>query len=265
MLKRLQSARSLLEKAPYSLGLRSARHLCLPDFLGIGAQKAGTTWLYENLRCHPEIFLPDQKELHYFDWGFHGSLRSYSDRFKPGVGKVKGEITPGYSILPKRRIAFISKLMPELRLVFLLRDPIERSWSQALMNLVTVPERKYEEVSEAEIRDHFESARSIQRGDYLTTIDNWLSFYPPERLYTGFYDDIIEQPRELLKEVFAHLGVSTDVDWTALPYDRVIFKGTGIPLPDRLRAVLVEMYRSDLRRLAERFGERVVRWQTGSQ
>ena len=245
----------------YARGLRSACRLSLPDFLGIGAQKAGTTWLHENLRKHPQLFLPEEKELHYFDWHYHEPLRSYALQFERANGRVKGEITPGYATLTRERIAFVHRLMPAARLILLLRNPIDRAWSQALMNLVTRPERAYEDVDEGEFRAHFESARSVLRGDYLATIDSWLSYYRPEQLYVGFYEDVSERPRELLKEVFAHLGVSTEVEWKDFPYEKVVHRGAGRPLPGALRAMLADMYRDDLDRLVQRFGQRAERWQ----
>ena len=247
------------------MGWRPRRVSPLPDFLGIGAQKAGTTWLHENLRSHPELYLPEAKELHYFDWNFHRSLRFYSGHFRAGAGRVTGEITPGYSILPPTRIALIRDLMPDLRLLFLVRNPIDRAWSQALMNLVSRDNRRCEDVSEDEFRRHFRSARSARRGDYLRTIDDWLAHFPQEQLFVGFYEDFSARPRELLADVFRHLRVSTDVDWTAFPYHRVVFKGVRAPLPTHLRAELVEMYRDDLRRLGERFGQRVGAWQLAEE
>ena len=89
MLNRLRYVYSRLEKPAYARGWLSTRGLTLPDFLGIGAQKAGTTWLHENLRCHPSLYLPDEKELHYFDWHFHRPLRWYAGHFRQGAGRVR--------------------------------------------------------------------------------------------------------------------------------------------------------------------------------
>jgi hypothetical protein len=80
-------------------------------------------------------------------------------------------------------------------------------------------------------------------------------------MFVGFYDDLTERPRELLTDVFRHLGVSTDVDWTSFPYRTVIHRGAGASMPKELRRDLTEMYRDDLRRLRERFGDRIARWQ----
>ena len=97
----------------YSSQLRSASKLTLPDFLGINAQKSGTSWLAKNLRYHPEIFVSKEKELHYFDRNYHRSLRHYGKHFLAGRNQVKGEITPAYAILEPKVIRFIQTLMPE--------------------------------------------------------------------------------------------------------------------------------------------------------
>ncbi|MDY7079448.1 MAG: sulfotransferase [Chloroflexota bacterium] len=233
---------------------------CLPDFLGIGAQKAGTSWLYENLRHHPELYLPEPKELHYFDWDFLESLRSYSARFEPGRQKVKGEITPGYGILSLRRIRLIRAIMPDVKLIFFMRNPIERAWSQALMNLVSIPGRKYEEVHESEFDAHLKHERSVRRGDYLTILDNWLRVFPSERLYIGFFEDIASSPQELLGEIFAHLGVSREVDWESFPFREVINRSPSVSMPQKYRESLQKMYCQDIEILYERFGDRVAAW-----
>lgn len=256
----LKRAQTTLEKLLYANGIRSTNGLCLPDFLGIGAQKAGTTWLYENLCRHPDLYLPEPKELHYFDWGFHRSLRHYSDSFKPGCHRLKGEITPGYSIIPVERIRFIRTIMPEVRLILLMRNPIDRAWSQALMNLVKLPNKKFEEVDRSEFYDHFRSERSVKRGDYDTVLNNWLSVFPRGQLYIGFFEDISNRPQELLSEVFAHIGVSQDVEWSSFRYKHVISKGPDIPLPRMYGDFLEEMYHRDIEVLSERFGVAMAGW-----
>lgn len=261
MITRIRRALGGLEKRLYRGGWLPRKGLCVPDFLGIGAQKAGTTWLYENLRRHPDIYLPTPKEIHFFDWHFHRTLRSYARHFESGAGRIKGEITPGYSIIDRRRIDFVHWLMPDVRLVMLIRNPMERAWSQALMNLVKKPGRAYASVTEAEFIDHIISARSVMRGDYLTIIDNWLSRFPPEQLLIGRFEEIRDHPQDLLRRVFRHLGARTDIDWSSLPYDQVIFAGLGVPPPPRIRDLLRETYRDDLRRLVNRFGPEVESWQ----
>jgi hypothetical protein len=260
LLKPLRRIYTVSEKRLYTLGMRSTKALCLPDFLGIGAQKAGTSWIYENLIHHPELYLPEEKELHYFDLGFDKSLWYYSEKFRPGVGRLKGEITPSYSILPLERVRFIRDLMPDLRLIFIMRNPIDRAWSQALMNLVQRKNRKLEAVDESEFYAHFKAERSVKRGDYRTVLSNWQAVFPHEQLFIAFFEDITNRPQELLSAILKHIGVSCDIDWESFPYRKVVNKGLTIHMPEKYRDFLKEMYCHEIELLYERFGAPVAPW-----
>ncbi len=262
---------SPVEKWCYRRGLRSSDDLCLPDFLGIGAQKAGTTWLAWNLRRHPDIFMPKIKELHYFDHDFHKTLRHYATNFEPGRGKAKGEVTPAYSFLPKGRIRFIRTIMPAVRLILIMRNPIDRAWSHAIFELVTRQRRRFEEVTDSEFKTFFMSEPCVMRTDYPTILENWLSVFPREQLYLGFYEEIVSHPRKLLGNIFSHLGVSDEVDWGSFPHEQVILphfgpvrdhRGSHTYMPPEIRRFLEQMYARDIERLYERFGESVAGWRT---
>lgn len=247
-------------KSVYNILPGRARRFSLPRVLGIGAQKAGTTWLYENLRAHPDAFVCEPKELHFFDWNFHKSLAWYADFFAEAGRRVSVDISPGYSIISKRRIGFIRRIMPELRIVFLMRNPIDRSWSQTIMNLVTATGRRFEEVSDQEISDHLKSARCIRRSNYLDILEKWLTYFDRDQIYIGFYDDIISEPQVLLADIFEHIGISTSIDWDRLPYDRVIHGGRVGEIPSPHRETLMEMYRDQIEELHRLFGGPVAKW-----
>ncbi len=102
----------------------------LPDFLGLGVQKGGTTTLHEWLSSHPQVHLPPVKELHYFSLHHERGPAWYAAQFADAPpGSVCGDITPYYIFHPEapRRI---QALLPEARLIVLLRDPVERALSQ---------------------------------------------------------------------------------------------------------------------------------------
>jgi hypothetical protein len=250
------------QKWLYSAGISSSTKLHLPEFLCIGAQKAGTTWLCENLRKHPEIFIPRPQSTHYFDRDFHRSLEFYSDRFRPGISKVKGESCPAYAVLPRERIRAVRSLMPRVRILFLLRNPVERAWSHAVMRLVQRSGLRFEDVPESTFKEHFLSRRSRRRSDYLATLDSWLEFFPSEQIYVGFFDDIVEKPLDLLAGVFQHLGISENVNYGSFPSHEVINKGAGIAMPEQHRSMLRDIYRPEIDRLYERFGDRVAKWRS---
>ncbi|HTW95075.1 MAG TPA: hypothetical protein VMD30_09795, partial [Tepidisphaeraceae bacterium] len=124
--------------------------------------------------------------------------------------------------------------------------------------------RPYETVSENEFIDHFHSPASLMRGDYETIIDNWLSVFPSNRLFIGFFDDIATRPRELLTAVFGHLGLAENVDWTHFPLEKVIYKGSDHPLPPKFRQILSQIYAPKIERLQHRFSGPCQRWLTQS-
>jgi len=101
----------------------------LPDFLCLGAQKAGTTTLHELLSQHPNVYLPPIKEVHYFDLHFDHDSDWYAAHFRVARRhQTCGEISPYYLFHPEapRRIR---SLLPDVKLIVLLRDPVERSIS----------------------------------------------------------------------------------------------------------------------------------------
>ena len=91
-------------------------------------------------------------------------------------------------------------------------------------------------------------------------LDRWTSVFPEEQLYVGFFEEISERPRELLRAVFKHIGVSEDVTWDDFPTRERIHEGPGIPLPDHFRGCLEEVYAPEIDRIAARFGGPAKGW-----
>lgn len=178
------------------------------DFIGIGAQKAGTTWLYENLRKHPGIRFPTGKELHFWDAHYANGIEWYKSLFPNTGAEIKnGEITPAYAILPQEKIKEVHENFPDVQLIYILRDPIERAWSAALMALERA-EMQIAEASDQWFIDHFNSQGSLQRGDYESCIANWLKFYPRHQLLIMDFRKIKINPLAFLKQCAAHIGVT---------------------------------------------------------
>lgn len=259
------------EKSLYVAGLRRAPSQRFPAFLGIGAQKAGTSWLHKNMAQHPELFLPRRKELHYFCCRFETPLSGYLHHFNDAGDRMIGEITPEYSIISDRRVRFIARMQPELKTILMIRHPVERAWSHAYMNLVSEANRPFEDVPLDAFIEHFNSAGSRERSDYLRVIDRWAAVFSRERMFVGVFDDIAERPRELLESVFRFLGVSTEIDWSSLPYAERVYPQLGRgqrdervstreTMPDACREALEAIYREPIERMIERIGPRISHW-----
>lgn len=101
-----------------------------PAFLGIGAQKAGTTTLHNLLAQQPQIFVPPCKEVHYFSLHYAQGLAWYADHFAgAGATQVIGEITPYYLFHPQAARRIFNDLGSSVKIVVLLRDPLARTLS----------------------------------------------------------------------------------------------------------------------------------------
>jgi hypothetical protein len=87
-----------------------------------------------------------------------------------------------------------------------------------------------------------------------------LRFYPAEQLFVGFFEELKDDPKALMKKVCRHIGVSTDVDWDAMPLGMIVNKNPEHDIPERFRTYLQELYRSEIERLYSRFGEPVKAW-----
>ncbi len=220
-----------------------------PDFIGIGAQKSGTTWIYEALSSHPAIRFPAGKEIHFWDarrdmgvgWWLSQFRLGTPDADTPGIRT--GEITPAYAIIPDDAIRELHSLCPDLRLFYVLRNPIERAWSAARMAVLRA-EMTVEEASEQWFLDHFRSAGSRRRGAYADAILRWRSVFPAEQLMIGFFDGMVAEPRAFLSRLCGHIGVD-DRFHDAVPDEilrRPVFEGPSAPLPPRLRQALVDQY-----------------------
>ncbi len=207
------------------------------DFLVIGAQKAGTTSLFEYLRRHPEIYLPPGKEAPYFaDDGMvaHG-WDSYLAQTFAGAdpGRRWGTASPQYMagavLAPAEPIEGAPELavpgriharLPDVRLVAILRDPVARAASHhRMMRLRGEDTRTFERAVDEQLRPPaLDAARAaptptstyVAWGEYGRILAGYLELFPAEQLLVVYTDDLERHPVEVLAEVHRHLGVRAD-------------------------------------------------------
>lgn len=232
------------------------------DFLGIGAQKCGTTWLYERLRQHPGIEFPAGKEVHFWNAQHARGIEWYRSMFADETaGRKKGEITPAYAMLAPATIREIRDFHPSVRMIYIIRNPIERAWSSALMALGRA-EMSDEEASDQWFIDHFRSRGSLGRGDYETCLRNWRSVFGDEAILVLQYETLCEHPATFLEACCRHIGIDPEFFRHAQPaiLAEPVFEGPGIPIRQSLLGVLRGLYQPRVRSLEAYLGLELKSW-----
>ncbi|MCA9967469.1 MAG: sulfotransferase [Anaerolineales bacterium] len=270
----------------------------LPHFIGIGAQKSGTSWLAGNLRQHPQIWLPPIKELHHFNrpgrspmalslsydrlgrsrlrlilkyrvwrdvkngknigWHFRHFLlprgdRWYASLFTPGAGQIAGEITPGYSIVDEAVVRKVHSLMPNLKIIFLLRNPIDRTWSHASMHHRVLGLGTLDTLSRADLEKFADMDRTKLLSNYPRTLRIWESVYPNEQIFIGFYEQLEAHPDQLLSHVHRFLGVDVSEQYIPETVQNKVNSGKYPDIPHDFAAYLAQQYHAQLQSLHQRF------------
>jgi hypothetical protein len=183
------------------------------DFLVIGTPKSGTTSLFHYLKQHPKIYLPPQKELPFFNneqlyaKGWDQFALNYFSR--ASIDTLWGKITPQYMAyyqVPPR----LFELMPRVRLVALLRNPIDRAFSHYRMAL---RENTYTGTFEEMISNQIKSSSInplLTHGEYGENLDRFLSYFPQESLLIIFTTDLAQRPQSVLDAILLHLGLKPE-------------------------------------------------------
>ena len=233
-------------------------YMRVPDFLCIGSQKSATKWLYENLNNHPDIYTI--RESHFLDWRYHKGWQYYLNLFSETGAKVIGEVCPEYCLMPNDRIAMLSKINPGMKIIYILRNPIERSWSHAYMNLVVMRKKDFSDVDPGDFYAHFTSKGSILRNSYRKILNNWMKFNNPENIFVSFYDAIKTQPMDFLHSIFTFLDVSLNVKWEDFPIFKKVNKGASIKMPEEFRQFLKRLYFEDIRYIQKKILKTPLNW-----
>jgi LPS sulfotransferase NodH len=252
-----------------------------PDFLIVGPQRTGTTWLHAHLRYHPDIMLAEPKEIFFFSslktpdsrrfrsnelahylqffreplW--HVALRHavslwrYRQLYRP---KIRGEATASYAALERDIIADITALKPAIKVILTIRDPVERAWSHAKKDLVRNRRRRFEDVAPSEFEQFFTDPYQRQCAHVTENVDNWAAYLQAGHLLVALFDDIGAHPEALLLEAMSFLGVRSDRRYISRAVRKRVNPTAKSKVPDRYRRFLEALLQDDLARLQQRFG-----------
>lgn len=266
-----EPARKVARNAVWTAGRTTSRWRPLPGFLVIGAQKAGTTALYAYLRWHPGITGPSWKEVSFFDRHWWRGERWYRGQFPlRSRGRLVGEASPSYlfhPLAPQR----VRSIVPDVRLVALVRNPVERAYSQYQHEVALGREplsfedalAAEEERTRGEVERIIADPRAFSRawwghtyaarGRYAEQLERWLTVFPPEQLLVVATEELGDRTAETYASVLAFLGVAPH---ELGRYPRV-FERDYAPMRSETRAALVEAFAEPNRRLEQLLGRKL--------
>lgn len=228
------------------------------NFLGVGAQKSGTTTLYHILKQHPDIFMAEPKELHFFDDSnnYSKGIDWYKDTYFKDTGEAKaiGEITPAYMFMEHIPKNILKDLGSNIKFIFMLRNPVDRAYSNYKMEwgrdneketFIKAIELENERIVQSEAMKKTYSY--IERGFYSRQIRNYLEYFPKENMIFVIFEEFINEPAKVSKEIFDFLGVQREIE---IDYNiRANESCEALPMDCQLRNKLWDLYKDDVKEL----------------
>lgn len=172
-----------------------------PNFLYIGTNKAGTTWLYAALSSHPDVYLAPGKGLHFFSSQYHRGGEWYRRQFANAGGqRAVKELSHSY-LYSKDACERIARMIPHIKLVTCLREPVDRAWSDYL-----------HAVKNGRLHCSFEQAVQripifLERGRYATYLRPYMEKFDTEMIHVGVSDDLRTDANAFAASIFRFLGV----------------------------------------------------------
>src|SRR6266487_297334 len=270
---------------------RSNGEAC-PDFLCVGAQKGGTSWLYRQLEPHPDFWMPPVKELHYLDnlnrtkrfrpprtrderdvcflesiknlsAQSYLDLDSYGRLFCHKGPLLSGDISPAYSTLTDEIIERVVNYFPNLKVIFLARDPVERAWSQLSMGVRLGMISPFDATDAEEVIRNLLNPGVLIRSHPSKVVARWKRYVRPESFRVYFFDDLKENPAELRRSVLLFLGGDPNKPSGGLkPHDNNDAGREKLRLTAKVRDRMARFFEHELKACASELGGRAKSWPT---
>ncbi|MDA3792588.1 MAG: sulfotransferase [Elusimicrobia bacterium] len=250
-----------------------------PDYLIIGAQKAGTTSLYNYLIQHPSVKPAFKKEIHYFDSRYRrGNLwyRSFFPYKKElRQGEITGEASPSYIFYPgaaERIYRIFSKVKPEVKLIVLLRNPVDRAISASIHQCRSKREdlpfgeafkaegertrraKKNIKKSIFKKKKHSRRLRKFaykERGEYESQLKDYLKYFKRENIFIIFSETFFKNPAGTMKDIYSFLKIDDSFTLKDIRPRNVSSYERYPDIPDSVSIYLKEYFKPYNKKLAK--------------
>ncbi|MEM9947659.1 MAG: sulfotransferase [Cyanobacteria bacterium P01_D01_bin.36] len=198
--------------------------MTLPNFLIFGVQKAGTTSIYSYLKQHPQVFVSPRKETDFFcrDLSVPISvdeprqtrggrqriltIEDYESLFARVTDEVAvGEASPNYLFAHERAVPGIQKYVPNAKLIAVLRNPVERAYSDYLMHVRQVVGNRNS--LGVQVKESAESSHTLLKGRYYEGVKHFLEAFGSEQVKVFLYDELRQDAPGLMRQIYEFIGV----------------------------------------------------------
>lgn len=207
----------------------------LPNLIVIGAVKCGTSSLHYYLNLHPDIMMSRIKELYFFvdTHNWNRGIDWYKSHFK-GDAKIFGESSPGYTVFPG--INGVPKKMysviPEAKLIYIVRDPIERIKSAYIHRLASGKEDR----SINDALRNFDNNSYIYTSMYYFQLEQFFSFYNQNSIFILTLEELIINTAKSMSQIFKFLNI--DDTFNSIKYNKILNKSSKKRLKNRIGLLL---------------------------
>lgn len=246
----------------------------LPDFVIVGAMKSGTTSLYHYLASHPQVVPPQRKEVHFFDKAYRKGEDWYRRHFPLRVtmqrtsGSITGESSPYYLFHPLAPTR-MHRTIPEAKLIFLLRDPVERAIShyffmrrfgeeeRDLMGAVRedaeIIEEEGAKLEKGKIYTSYKHQMFsyVERGKYYDQMKRYESLFGKSKMKVVESEKFFNKTKEVFGEICKFLGIDEDVD---IDFGRKNRGDNKRPISDDTRRFLTKEFKESNEIMRKEFG-----------
>jgi len=247
-----------------------------PDFIGIGGQRCGSTWVAARLRQHPQIHMGPEKEISFWTHYFHRGYDWYHDQFKGKGDRIAGEITPQYMFSPRpdcTRLQHyprwslqsfvkrflrpeasardeIKKMYPGIKVFAVFRNPADRAWSHYWMWVDRRKARGKERFIVPFEKTFRDNGHWIQlNGRYATGLKYWRESFPDMGVF--LYDDLVADPTAFISSIYRFLGVDDTFEGNITNREHA---REYEPMSEKTREMLLDFYQDEIEEFSELIG-----------
>ena len=181
---------------------------------------------------------------------YERSDQNYKKLFNPENGQVSGEITPAYSRLPIKDVERIANLLPDCKIIYLLRNPVDRIWSA--INMFKRRHDKKQTFSFEEIVE-LKGNQLLLNSHYLQNLANWEHFFPADQIFIGFFDELQTEPTKFLNKIIHFLNVD---DLLIIPEEelkRPMNSGSHGKIPKEIELKYTQLLFNEIAGIHEKF------------